>query len=65
MSVCVCVSPVVSSLDAVQADRAVGPEQNHHVTKHVQQQCVGVKFGDASKRVIQISRTHVQPQLKP
>ncbi len=55
----VCVSPVVSSLDAVQADGAVGPEQNHHVTKHVQQQRVGVKFSDAGKRVIQVRCAHV------
>lgn len=58
-----CVSPVVSFLDAVQADGAVGPEQDHHVTKHVQQQRVGVKFSDAGKRVIQVRRADVQPQL--
>lgn len=48
------VSPVLSPLNAVETDGTVGSEHNHHVTKHIEQQRVSVKFSDAGERIVQV-----------
>lgn len=50
----VCASPVLSPLNAVETDGTVGPEQNHHITKHIEQQRISVKFSDAGERIVQV-----------
>lgn len=46
--------PIIPPLYTVQADGAVGSEQDDHVFEDVEQQGVRVQLGDRSKGVIQV-----------
>lgn len=55
--------PVVSPLDAVEADGAVCSEQDDQVSEHIEQQSVRVQLGDGGEGIVQVGRPEVQTQL--
>lgn len=57
--------PIIPPLYTVQADGAVGSEQDDHVFEDVEQQGVRVQLGDGGEGVIQVGGALVEPQLEP
>lgn len=55
--------PVAPSLDAVEADGAVGSEQDDHVSEDVEQQGVREQLGDGGEGVVQVGGAVVESQL--
>jgi len=55
--------PVVPPLDAVEADGAVGSEQDDQISEDVEQQSVRVQLRDGRKGIVQVRRALIEPQL--
>lgn len=56
-------SPLIPLLYAVEANRAVGPEEDDHVSEDVEQQSVCVQLCDRGKGVVQVGRALIESQL--